>query len=74
MTSSPLYQPMESIERLGYELRVFIRVPDFGKLPSFYNVCIGVSQPPPQVMAWTESGIEIKIAVWVGKVVSRTLV
>ncbi|KAH9476039.1 hypothetical protein JR316_0011608 [Psilocybe cubensis] len=30
VTSSPLYQPMESIERLGYELRVFIRVPDFG--------------------------------------------
>ncbi|KDR70201.1 hypothetical protein GALMADRAFT_891390 [Galerina marginata CBS 339.88] len=30
VTSSPLYQPMESIERLGYELRVFIRVPDLG--------------------------------------------
>ncbi|KAF9559965.1 hypothetical protein CPC08DRAFT_497245 [Agrocybe pediades] len=30
VTSSPLYQPMDTIERLGYELRVFIRVPDFG--------------------------------------------
>ena len=30
VTSSPLYQPMDAIERLGYELRVFIRVPDFG--------------------------------------------
>ena len=30
MTSSPLYQPMESAERLGYEVRVFARVPDLG--------------------------------------------
>ncbi|KJA22567.1 hypothetical protein HYPSUDRAFT_202129 [Hypholoma sublateritium FD-334 SS-4] len=30
VTSSPLYQPMDAIEHLGYELRVFIRVPDFG--------------------------------------------
>lgn len=35
VTSSPLYQPMESIERLGYELRVFIRVPDLGKRVMF---------------------------------------
>ncbi|KAH8828378.1 hypothetical protein DL96DRAFT_1603000 [Flagelloscypha sp. PMI_526] len=30
VTSSPLYQPMEGAERLGYEVRVFMRVPDFG--------------------------------------------
>ena len=30
VASSPLYQPMESIERFGYDLRVFIRVPDLG--------------------------------------------
>ncbi|KAI5119231.1 hypothetical protein M0805_002156 [Coniferiporia weirii] len=27
-TSSPLYQPMEGAERLGYEVRVYARVPD----------------------------------------------
>ncbi|KAG6840774.1 hypothetical protein C0991_004498 [Blastosporella zonata] len=30
VTSSPLYQPMETLERLGYEVRVYIRVPDLG--------------------------------------------
>ena len=30
VTSSPLYQPMDEIERLGYELRVYVRVPDLG--------------------------------------------
>ncbi|KAF9477229.1 hypothetical protein BDN70DRAFT_118625 [Pholiota conissans] len=30
VASSPLYQPMESIEQLGYELRVYLRVPDLG--------------------------------------------
>ncbi|KLO15177.1 hypothetical protein SCHPADRAFT_996026 [Schizopora paradoxa] len=30
VTSSPLYQPMESAERLGYEVRVYARVPDTG--------------------------------------------
>ena len=30
VTSSPLYQPMESAERLGYEVRVYARVPDMG--------------------------------------------
>lgn len=30
MASSPLYQPMEDIERLGYEVSVLARVPDFG--------------------------------------------
>jgi len=30
VTSSPLYQPMDGIERLGYELRVYLRVPDLG--------------------------------------------
>lgn len=29
-TSSPLYQPMESAERLGYEVRIYARVPDMG--------------------------------------------
>ncbi|TFK23308.1 hypothetical protein FA15DRAFT_468577 [Coprinopsis marcescibilis] len=30
VTSSPLYQPMGKIEQLGYEVRVYIRVPDLG--------------------------------------------
>ncbi|KAG6868099.1 hypothetical protein C0993_007600 [Termitomyces sp. T159_Od127] len=30
VTSSPLYQPMDTLERLGYEVRVYIRVPDLG--------------------------------------------
>ncbi|KAF9015376.1 hypothetical protein BDQ17DRAFT_1340959 [Cyathus striatus] len=30
VTSSPLYQPMDGIERLGYEVRVYLRVPDLG--------------------------------------------
>lgn len=30
VTSSPLHQPMEKIMRLGYEVRVYIRVPDLG--------------------------------------------
>ncbi|KAF9462493.1 hypothetical protein BDZ94DRAFT_1261023 [Collybia nuda] len=30
VTSSPLYQSMDSMERLGYEVRVYIRVPDLG--------------------------------------------
>lgn len=30
VASSPLYQPMEGIEDLGYELRVYARVPDMG--------------------------------------------
>ncbi|KAJ2923875.1 hypothetical protein H1R20_g13212, partial [Candolleomyces eurysporus] len=30
VTSSPLYQPMEKIQKLGYEVRVYIRVPDLG--------------------------------------------
>ena len=30
VTSSPLYQPMDEMERLGYELRVYVRVPDLG--------------------------------------------
>ncbi|KAF6760412.1 hypothetical protein DFP72DRAFT_959700 [Ephemerocybe angulata] len=30
VTSSPLYQPMEKIQNLGYEVRVYIRVPDLG--------------------------------------------
>ncbi|TDL18993.1 hypothetical protein BD410DRAFT_774362 [Rickenella mellea] len=29
-TSSPLYQPMEGAEHLGYEVRVYARVPDTG--------------------------------------------
>lgn len=28
VTSSPLYQPMHSMERLGYEVPIYIRVPD----------------------------------------------
>jgi hypothetical protein len=30
VTSSPLYQPMETAEQLGYEVRVYARVPDTG--------------------------------------------
>ncbi|EAU86881.2 hypothetical protein CC1G_11600 [Coprinopsis cinerea okayama7 len=30
VTSSPLYQPMDKIQALGYEVRVYIRVPDLG--------------------------------------------
>ncbi|KAJ7202072.1 hypothetical protein GGX14DRAFT_654704 [Mycena pura] len=30
VASSPLYQPMDSAERLGYEVRVYARVPDLG--------------------------------------------
>ncbi|KAF8811123.1 hypothetical protein BYT27DRAFT_7089968 [Phlegmacium glaucopus] len=30
VTSSPLYQPMDGMEQLGYELRVYVRVPDLG--------------------------------------------
>ncbi|KAK2462816.1 hypothetical protein APHAL10511_005207 [Amanita phalloides] len=30
VTSSPLYQPMDGMERLGYQVRVFRRVPDLG--------------------------------------------
>lgn len=29
-TSSPLYQPMEGAEHLGYEVRIYARVPDVG--------------------------------------------
>lgn len=31
VTSSPLYQPMESAERLGFEVRIFARVPSTGE-------------------------------------------
>lgn len=30
VTSSPLYQPMDTAEQLGYEVRIFARVPDDG--------------------------------------------
>ncbi|KAG5652242.1 hypothetical protein H0H81_005700 [Sphagnurus paluster] len=30
VASSPLYQPMDTMERLGYEVRVYLRVPDLG--------------------------------------------
>lgn len=30
VTSSPLYQPMDGMERLGYQVSVFLRVPDLG--------------------------------------------
>ncbi len=30
VTSSPLYQPMQSAEELGYEVRIYARVPDTG--------------------------------------------
>ena len=38
VTSSPLYQPMDTMERLGYEVRVYMRVPDLG-LSLFHPVC-----------------------------------
>ncbi|RDB29820.1 hypothetical protein Hypma_013891 [Hypsizygus marmoreus] len=30
VASSPLYQPLDTMERLGYEVRVYVRVPDYG--------------------------------------------
>ncbi|KAF8650669.1 hypothetical protein AX16_005126 [Volvariella volvacea WC 439] len=30
VTSSPLYQPLDAMERLGYEVRIYLRVPDLG--------------------------------------------
>ncbi|PFH51593.1 hypothetical protein AMATHDRAFT_142178 [Amanita thiersii Skay4041] len=30
VASSPLYQPVDRMERLGYEVRIYIRVPDLG--------------------------------------------
>jgi len=30
VTSSPLYQPMDTAQQLGYEVRVYMRVPDMG--------------------------------------------
>ncbi|EMD36562.1 hypothetical protein CERSUDRAFT_124335 [Gelatoporia subvermispora B] len=33
VTSSPLYQPMESAVQLGYEVRIYARVPDTGDGP-----------------------------------------
>ena len=30
VTSSPLYQPMDAAEQLGYEVRIYARVPDMG--------------------------------------------
>jgi len=38
VTSSPLYQPMESIEHLGYDLRVYMRVPDLGQSYSIFDL------------------------------------
>jgi hypothetical protein len=53
VASSPLYQPMETIERFGYDLRVFIRVPDLGMLLN------GVDPQLPliykQAMVWIET-------------------
>ena len=45
VTSSPLYQPMESAVRLGYEVRIYARVPDMGD---------GMDRNPPP--AGTASG------------------
>ncbi|KAG8221657.1 hypothetical protein J3R82DRAFT_1941 [Butyriboletus roseoflavus] len=33
VTSSPLYQPMESAIQLGYDVRIYARVPDSGNAP-----------------------------------------
>ncbi|TFK64545.1 hypothetical protein BDN72DRAFT_261522 [Pluteus cervinus] len=30
VASSPLYQPVDAMERMGYEVRVYLRVPDMG--------------------------------------------
>lgn len=47
MTSSPLYQPMELAEQLGYEVRIYARVPDLGD---------GMDrQPPGGVSSSTDS-------------------
>ncbi|KAG1726631.1 uncharacterized protein EDB91DRAFT_1166050, partial [Suillus paluster] len=46
VTSSPLYQPMDAAEQLGYEVRVFARVPDSGS---------GQDRRPPSSNANAES-------------------
>ncbi|KAG0693910.1 hypothetical protein DFH29DRAFT_1084050 [Suillus ampliporus] len=46
VTSSPLYQPMDTAEQLGYEVRVFARVPDSGA---------GQDRRPPSSNANAES-------------------
>ena len=57
VTSSPLYQPMDGIERLGYELRVYLRVPDLGMIfPYAFDSVSGSTvliMIILQVMAWT---------------------
>lgn len=57
VTSSPLYQPMDTLERLGYEVRVYIRVPDLGKVH-------GLSLPPPSSPLITIANAETKAMAW----------
>lgn len=53
VASSPLYQPMETIERFGYDLRVYIRVPDHGM--SLTNVNPAGDTHYKQAMVWIET-------------------
>jgi hypothetical protein len=60
VTSSPLYQPMDTMERLGYEVRVYLRVPDLGL--SRENRSLPSIDVESKVMEWIENDIEILAA------------
>ncbi len=63
VTSSPLYQPMDGMERLGYQVSVFLRVPDLGALVFFPPLGM-LNLNSPQATVWTApSGIEIAIII-----------
>lgn len=48
MTSSPLYQPIDSAEQLGYDAKILRRVPDDGSGPDRHqSSSSGGDQPPP---------------------------
>lgn len=55
VTSSPLYQPMDTMVRLGYDVRIYARVPDYGTgtvLPDFSLSDIDLASRT-QVTVWT---------------------
>ena len=48
VTSSPLYQPVDSAEQLGYDVKILRRVPDDGSGPDRQqSSSSGADQPPP---------------------------
>ena len=71
VTSSPLYQPMDEIERLGYELRVYVRVPDLGMNIHFDSATgAQILIMIIQVMAWTVTD-EVHLTVEVTRVFNQ---